>query len=184
MKVIKWFDKNFEKYILLFFLIVITSVLFLQVIMRFFFSSPTFWSDRIAQLSLVISTFFSVSYCIRRGSNLKIDLLLNAVSKPFYKVLNLSVKLIMLAFFTLLAVGSWGAFNQYLERGTTDAALGIPLTYIYFLIFLALVLTVVRCIQSLVFEFFPEKNPEITANIVSPAKKTLDSNEKEILNSH
>jgi len=167
MKVIKWLDKNFEKYILVFLLIVMASVLSLQVFMRFIVNSPTFWSDRVAQLSLVISTFFSISYCIRRGSSLKIDLLLKAVPKPVSKAMALLVKTIMLVFFSLLALASWGTLGQYAERGTTDVALGIPLTYLYAVVVFGLVLTVVRCIQVLVFEFFPEKNPEVLATLVT-----------------
>ena len=177
--VLKWLDKNFEKYILVTLLIVITSVLSLQVVMRFIFNSPTFWSDRVAQLSLVISAFFSISYCIRRGSSLKIDLIVKSVPAPAAKALTLLVKLIMLAFFTLLASASWVTLGQYIERGTTDAALGLPITYLYILVFAGLVLTVVRCVQALVFEFFPEKNPEVLAKIVAAPAPSENKDEKD-----
>jgi len=174
---VKWLDKNFEKYILVFLLIVITGVLSLNVVMRFIFNSPTFWSDRVAQLSLVISTFFSISYCIRRGSSLKIDLLVKAVPAHATKAITLLVKVILLAFFGLLCAASWGTLGQYLERGTTDAALGIPISYLYVLVFIGLSLTVIRCVQALVFEFFPEKNPEVLAKIITapPAGEDGDS---------
>jgi len=164
---VKWLDKNFEKYILVFLLIVITGILSLQVVMRFIFNSPTFWSDRVAQLSLVISTFFSISYCIRRGSSLKIDLLVKAVPEQVAKAISLLVKVILLAFFSLLCAASWGTLSQYIERGTTDAALGIPIASLYVLVFIGLVLTVIRCVQALVFEFFPEKNPEVLGKIIT-----------------
>ncbi|MCL2578419.1 MAG: TRAP transporter small permease [Oscillospiraceae bacterium] len=177
IKAIKWLDKNFEKYILVFLLILITGVLSLQVFMRFVVNSPTFWSDRVAQLSLVISTFFSISYCIRRGSSLKIDLLIKAVPAPVAKVMAVLVKVIMLVLFSLLAAASWGTLGQYVERGTTDAALGIPIQYFYMVVFFALSLAVVRCVQALIFEFFPEKNPEVLVTMISkpadpPAKDT------------
>ena len=172
MKAIKWLDKNFEKCILVSLLIVMVSVLSLQIFMRFVLNSPTFWSDRVAQLSLVISAFFSISYCIRRGSSLKIDLVTKALPKVAFKAINLIVKLIMLILFSLLALASWETLGQYLERGTTDAALGIPISSLYILVFIAFVLTVIRCIQALVFEFFPEKNPEVLAKVVSqPAEE-------------
>ena len=167
MKAIKWLDKNLEKYILVFLLVAITSILSLQVFMRFIMNSPTFWSDRVAQLSLVISTFFSISYCIRRGSSLKIDLLIKAVPPLVRKMLIVLVKGILLVLFSLLAVASWGTLGQYIERGTTDAALGIPIMYLYAVVFFAFVLTVIRCVQTLFFEFFPEKNPEILVTMIS-----------------
>jgi len=181
MKGIKWLDKNFEKYILVFLLVVMAGVLSFQVVMRFIANSPTFWSDRVAQLSLVISMFFSISYCIRRGSSLKIDLLTKSVPKPAQKVIGILVKVIMLVLFSLLAIASWETLGQYLERGTTDAALGIPLSHFYTVVFIALALTVVRCVQVLIFEFFPEKNPEVLAKIVSqPADedKAADGDDK------
>jgi len=167
MKAVKWLDKNFEKYILVFLLVVMAGVLSFQVIMRFVVNSPTFWSDRVAQLSLVISMFFSISYCIRRGSSLKIDLLTKSVPKGVQKVISITVKLIMLVLFSLLAIASWETLGQYLERGTTDAALGIPISHFYTVVFIALVLTVVRCVQVLIFEFAPEKNPEVLVKIAA-----------------
>lgn len=167
MHVIKWLDKNFEKYVLLFLLIVITSVLSLNVFMRFVLNSATAWSDRVAQISLVISAFFSISYCIRRGSSLKIDLLIKSLKPAVGKAVMICVKILMLLSFFMLMLGSWGTLGQYIERGTTDSALGIPLTYMYSLVFFGFVLTVIRCVQSLFFEFFPEKNPEVLATMVN-----------------
>ena len=167
MNVIKWLDKNFEKYVLLVLLIVITLCLSLNIVMRIF-NNPLAWTDRVAQLSFVISAFFSISYCIRRGSALKIDLLTKKLPESVCKVLLIIVKLIMLAAFSLLTVGALGTVNQYVDQGTTDAALGIPLTIIYSLIFFGFILTLVRTIQSLVFEFFPEKNPEIITTMIKP----------------
>jgi len=181
MKVIKWLDKNFEKCILVSLLVVMAGVLSFQVIMRFVVNSPTFWSDRVAQLSLVISMFFSISYCIRRGSSLKIDLLTKSVPKVAQKVISLVVKVIMLILFSLLTIASWETLGQYLERGTTDAALGIPISSLYIVVFIALALTVIRCAQVLIFEFFPEKNPEVLAKIVAqPAEEesTNDGDDK------
>jgi len=166
MIVIKWLDKNFEKYVLFVLLITITLCLSLNIVMRFFFNNPFAWTDRVAQLSFVISAFFSISYCIRRGSALKIDLLTKKLPESMSRILLIIVKLIMLAAFALLTVGAWGTLNQYVAQGTTDAALGIPLTIIYALILFGFVLTIIRTIQSLVFEFFPEKNPEVIATMI------------------
>ena len=166
---IKWLDKNFEKYILVFFLVAITGVLSLQVVMRFIFNNPTFWSDRVAQLSLVISMWFSISYCIRRGSSLKIDLAIKDLPEKIRKTVVVIVKVVMLVLFSFLAAASWETLGQYVERGTTDPALGIPLSQLYMVVFFSLCLTVVRCIQVLFFEFFPEKNPEIIVTLLSKA---------------
>jgi len=165
MKVIKWLDKNFEKYILVFLLVMMLSVLSLNVFLRIF-NAETHWAARVAQLCLVISSFFSVSYCIRRGSSLKIDLLLKSIPPIAQKIMVFTVKLILLILFSLLAIASWGTLGQYLELGTTDAALGIPLSNFYILVFIGFVVTVIRCIQSLFFEFFPEKNPEVLAKMI------------------
>jgi len=177
MNVIKWLDKNFEKYVLLVFLVTITLCLSLQIVMRIF-NNALPWTDRVAQLSFVISAFFSISYCIRRGSALKIDLLTKKLPEKICRILLIAVKVIMLAAFSLLTVGAWGTLGQYVAQGTTDAALGIPLTIIYSFIFFGFILTIVRTIQSLIFEFFPEKNPEIIATMIKPvvdSKNSADS---------
>jgi len=185
MNVIKWIDKNFEKYVLLILLVTITLMLSLQIVLRIFNSSQP-WTDRVAQLSFVVSAFFSISYCIRRGSALKIDLLTKKLPEAVNKVLLIVVKIIMLAGFGLLTVGAWGTLGQYVDQGTTDAALGIPLTFVYSFVFFGFALTIIRTIQSLVFEFFPEKNPEVIVTMIksasdseNEAENNSDNNDKE-----
>ncbi|MCL2619048.1 MAG: TRAP transporter small permease [Defluviitaleaceae bacterium] len=168
MGFIKWLDKNFEKYVLMSLLVVIVCVMSYMVVMRFVFNNAPFWSDRVAQYSFVISTFFSISYCIRRGSSLKIDILLKAVPSAVSKVMSVCVKVLMLVFFSLLTYAAWGVIESFVQLGTRDTALDIPMYYFYSVTFFALVLTTIRCVQTLVFEFFPEKNPEILASIAAP----------------
>jgi TRAP-type C4-dicarboxylate transport system permease small subunit len=162
MKVIKWLDKNFEKYVLLFLLVLITCVMSYLIFMRFVLNNPPFWADRVAQYSLVISTFFSISYCIRRGSSLKIDVLVNALPKVLLKAVVVVVKVILIAFFLLFTYASIGVVQSFNQLGTIDTALGIPMSVFYSFVVFGFVLATIRSVQVLVFEFFPEKDPEDT----------------------
>jgi len=156
MNALKWLDKNLEKYILVCLLIVIVCVVSHMVFMRVVFNSPPFWSGRVSQYAFVISTFFSISYCIRRGASLKIDMLLGFSSNAVRKAITVSVKVIMLVFFALLTYASWGVIGQFTQLGTIDTALEVPMSFFFSIIFLGFVLTTIRCVQALVFEFFPE----------------------------
>lgn len=160
MHIIKWLDKNFEKYVLLFLLVIITVVMSYLILMRFIFNNPPFWADRIAQYSLVISTFFSISYCIRRGTSLKIDVVINAFPAALLKVVKICVKVLLLGFFLLFTYASFGVVESFNQLGTLDVALGLPMSFFYSFVSFGFILASIRSVQSLWFEFFPEKDPE------------------------
>ncbi|MCL2616080.1 MAG: TRAP transporter small permease [Defluviitaleaceae bacterium] len=157
MKVLKWLDKNLEIYILICLLILIVCVMSYMVFMRFAMNHTPFWPSRVAQYSFIISTFFSVSYCIRRGASLRIDVLLTAAPAVVSRALSIAVKIIMLAFFAMLAYASWGVIGGFIDLGTRDTALNIPMYHFFTVVFVSFIITTIRCAQVLVFEFFPEK---------------------------
>ena len=176
MKAVMWLDKNLEKYVLMFLLALMVCVMSYMVFMRFVLNNAPFWSNRVAQYSFVISTFFSISYCIRRNSSLKIDVLLEVVPTAVRKGLAVTVKVILLVFFAMLTYASWGVIGSFIQLGTRDTTLDIPMYYIFTIVLICFALTTIRCIQALVFEFFPEKSPEGIVGKALPSVQSLVEN--------
>lgn len=74
MKKLKWLEENFEGVILVIFLTLLTTLVTLQIIMRYLFHSPFSWSEELCRMLLVWSGFFSIGYCARKGSTIRLDI--------------------------------------------------------------------------------------------------------------
>ena len=62
MKKLKWLEENFEGVILVIFLTLLTTLVTLQIIMRYLCHSPFSWSEELCRMLLVWSGFFSIGY--------------------------------------------------------------------------------------------------------------------------
>lgn len=63
MKAIKWLDENFEEFIMIIFLILLTCIMMLQVVMRYFFHNPLSWAEEACRYSFVYSVMLA-TVCI------------------------------------------------------------------------------------------------------------------------
>ena len=163
MSVIKWLDKNIEKYILLFLLVCMVGIMSYAVMMRYVFNAPPFWANTLTQYCFVISTFFSISYCIRRGTSLRIDILFHYLPKKITRILSVVSYLISLVLFSFFTYVTFFVIESFVQSGATEPTFGWSMYAFYIFVFSGFFLASVRCIQAIWFEFFPEKNKEDTS---------------------
>ena len=52
--------------------VVMTIMVFFQVVMRYVFSLPTSWSDEIAQYCMLWSVYLSVSWAVRERAHIRV----------------------------------------------------------------------------------------------------------------
>lgn len=69
-----------------------------DVIMRYFFGSPTIWVNEVSGYLLVIITFLSASYTLRVGGHVRVDILENFLSETGKKMLFILAHLMILFF--------------------------------------------------------------------------------------
>lgn len=79
-------------------IITMFSVLLLQVICRYFFSSPLTWPEEVTMFLMAWMSFFGASVALRRWSHIGVDLVLDKLSGKKRIYLLLFVRLVVLAF--------------------------------------------------------------------------------------
>ena len=125
-KALQTLDQHFEEVILGVFLLLITAVIFLQIIFRYAVSSSLIWPEEFARYCLVCSTIFSLAYCMRKGIMMKIDIVANLFPKMVRKVLNLAIYLLSLylylyLFYYSIDVARTAADTSQKEHGHADS---------------------------------------------------------------
>ena len=79
--------------------VLMTIMVFFQVVMRYVFSLPTSWSDEIAQYCMLWSVYLSVSWAVRERAHIRVMNFLNLF--PF------AIKNILVMFSDFFMVCFW-----------------------------------------------------------------------------
>lgn len=156
----KWFDENFEECLLMILLILMTAVMFAQIIMRFVYRESMSWPEEFCRFSFVISGFLSIGYCIRRNKMLKVDILVGFFPDSVKKIFDLAGRVVTLIFFTYFSYYGYFAMMNSMRGGMKSPAMEVPMYVLYGSVFVGSAIGVIRQIQDLVKWFWKKDNKE------------------------
>ena len=148
-KVLKWLDDNLEAVLLMILLAAISIVMFLQIIMQIA-RNPLTWPEEFCRLCFVYSGFICFSYCQKRRSAIRIDVLLNVMPEKARKVIDVLGQVAMFVFYVFLFVESIGLLRITAANKGKTSALQIPLVVEYFALTLGMGLATFRSVQQFV----------------------------------
>ena len=149
-KVLKWLDENFEEAILVVLLVVISVLLFVNVVLRYVFKTGLVWANEICTYSFVLTAFLGVGYCIRKRSLMSMDSIKNALPFKARCIVELFVDFILAVFFGYYSYTGITTIQKAIRMGSETEILRIRLWIIYMIIFVCYVLATLRSIQKFV----------------------------------
>lgn len=153
----KWFDENFEECLLMILLILMTLVMFAQILMRFIFKASMSWPEEFCRFCFVISGFLSIGYCIRRQKMLKVDILMGLFPDNVKRIFDVVGRIVTLLFFAYFSYYAYFALTNSIKGGMKSPAMEMPMYILYGSVFLGAVIGVLRQIQDLI-RVFKQKN--------------------------
>ena len=147
MKVLKLLDENFEKYILMLLLSIMTLVMGVQVIARYVFNNSLTWSEELVRYLFVWSAFLSLPYTIKTGIAISIDQVVNILPEVARKSVKIVSNVLMIIFFIFMFQNSIGVVQSSIISGQRTPALGLPMFLIQASALVGFALGVIRTIQ-------------------------------------
>lgn len=102
---------------------------FLQVIFRYIFRSPLFWSEELARYLFVWSSFLGGAIAARKGSHIGLELIQNAVPGILKLILRFLASLISSLYFGIVFYFCIEMWPKMMVQ--KSPALGIPIAYVY-----------------------------------------------------
>jgi len=152
MKILKWLDAHFEEAFLCFLLVVILVVSFLQVIIRKIPWIPSLtWAEEFCRFCWIWSVFLSLPYTIKKGSMLRVTMILDIIPPKMAKILNIIVDIITLFSMALLFFYSITVVCSIKTSAETSPAMLIPMWIIYSMMLIGFFLAVIRGIQQIIY---------------------------------
>lgn len=110
-------------------LAIMAVIVFMNVILRYFFKSGIPWTVELTQLLFVLIVFLGAIMALKDKMHINVDILTNAVSDKWKKILIVISNIIVLGILYVMFQGSISLVNDNL--GMTTPLLGIPQSYIY-----------------------------------------------------
>lgn len=150
MKVIKWLDEHFEETLMVILLVMIACVELIQVVVRNLeFVSALTWAEEFCRFCWIWSVFISLPYTIRKGSMLRVSVLLDLFPAKIRGIINVAVEIIITAAMLLLGIHSIEVVNGIMVSGETSSAMLWPMWIVYSVMLLGFLLGAVRGAQQI-----------------------------------
>ncbi len=111
-------------------LVVITGITVMQVVLRYFFNSPTSWSEEIALFCLIWFGLLAVAVGIRRHEHVAITFLRDLCPRSIASLLDYAAQLAMAVF--MFVVMFFGQDLVALAGSQVLPASGLPKSLLYF----------------------------------------------------
>lgn len=134
-------------------LMLVTFLLFVNIILRFFFSSGITWAEEFIRYGIIWITFIGASVCFQRGSHVAVDLLIDFIPKKMKKALSLTIHVLAIIFMVFIIKYGFDLVAFSKGTGQLAPALQIEMYWIYLAIPIGAVLSLIQIIIHVVNTF-------------------------------
>lgn len=151
MKTLSGYINKIEQYFVGILILIITAVLFANVVLRYFNMSFD-WADEFSRYGIVWVTFIGASICVYKGAHIGVDAILMLLPDTGKKIVAVVTTLIALAFAILFTYQASKLTLQVMETGQISSTLKVSMVYIYGAMPIGGALLTIRYLQQLVLE--------------------------------
>ncbi len=131
---------------LVLFLVVLTVVVFLQVLFRYVIQLPLFWTEELARYCLVWASLLGAGVALKRGQHIAVTYLLDRFPAGVRKA---AVRMSQVSVGFIVVVILWGGLELvHITQHQISPALRIPMSYPYLSIPIGAVMMLIHIIAS------------------------------------
>ena len=129
MKKLSRYTNRFGEVMLVLFLSALTIVVFLQVLFRYVFNLPLFWTEETARYCLIWASMLGAGYALRHGQHIAVTYIVDRLPGGLYWA---TVRLAQIGVLAIIVVILWGGVELVsITQHQTSPALRIPMAYPY-----------------------------------------------------
>lgn len=100
-----------------------------QVFLRYVFGKSLSWSEELALLGFAWVVVITTAIGIRRMTHARMDLIIEVLPKRLHQTVERFSAILMLGLGVFLTYAGWGYVAE--TRGSTSAAIGFPIEFLY-----------------------------------------------------
>ena len=132
-------------------------ILFMDVVLRYFFLRPLFWSEEVVRYTMVWMTFIGASVIVKKGGHVAVDVLPLFLPSRLKEALKKIIPLMAIAFCLLLSYASWQHTMRVRSSGQITTAMEAPMWWMYLAIPVGSVMMAIRWTQLSISQWVIKK---------------------------
>lgn len=151
MKLLKFLDDNLEMYICIALLSIMTSVLAVQVFMRYVMQASLSWSEELARYLFVWLVYLGLSYGAKIMRHIKIEAALGLFPQKWRPYIVILGDFIFLGFAVFICMTAYTIVKKQMILGQTSPAMGMPMWFLYSAPLVGFALASIRQVQTILY---------------------------------
>ena len=160
--------------LLSYFLFLFFVLLFMEVILRYFFNSPTVWANELAQMLFGAYAILAGGYILRTGGHVNVDILYSRLSKKTRAILDIGTSILFFLFSGMLLIyGGSLAWDSLSRFEHSQSAWNPPLYPAKLMIPFAAILLMLQGLAKLIRDILILFNLDTDATRETPKGETL-----------
>ena len=120
-----------EEYFLVYSMILMVIIVFIQVIARYIFNNSLSWSEELVRYIFIWQVWLGASLGMRISEHIRVDMFVKHLPKSAQQILDLAVIILLLWFYGFLIQYGFLYLLDVIRKDMTSTALQIPLAYVY-----------------------------------------------------
>lgn len=159
MRILKNINEKFEEYFAAVLLVIMTVLIFFQVLSRFILNAPLAWSEETARYIFIWVIYISAALAVKKQEHIRVEIGLIILKGKARKVAYILSDIIFLIFTFFLVKNGIGLVEMLTKHGQISPAVGFSMNYIYAIIPIGYGLMAIRTIQNIILKIkkFNEK---------------------------
>nr|WP_319492028.1 TRAP transporter small permease [uncultured Desulfobacter sp.] len=129
-QIFKFIDRV-ENFALVWTILILAFIGFIQVITRYVFNFSFPWFEELGRYLGVFIAFLGAAIGVKSGSHFTMDLVVTMLPSSIRWLVNLFCQLLSAGFFFMVAVYSWKIISRMYGYETTSPAMGMPMYTAY-----------------------------------------------------
>lgn len=137
-------------------------VIFIEVLCRYIFFTPTAWSEELARYLFIILTFIGAAYACGHHDHIEIDIINQVLEKipairdtaRAKKMVDVVANITTIIFLAVFNSIFWGYMMQINKLNLLSPTMHLPMFWIYFAVFLGGALSILHLIYLVLRDLF------------------------------
>lgn len=150
MSVIKKINQHLEEYIAASLLILMTLLIFYQILSRFIFNVSLAWSEESARYAFIWLIYISAALAVKKREHIRVEIGLHFLKGKYKEMAFIISDVVFLIFSIVLCKDGIFLVQTIANHGQVSPALGFSMDYIYLIIPLGYGLMTFRLIQNII----------------------------------